>query len=256
MQCGCNYWKIILKIHPPPNLLERSRTQGAASDQVEVNGDINKVFSVNEDDNGRMVGRFEYDKVVNLSKRALSDAEISVLSKGLKFVSTPKEVDFSQIKIDLENFGRRLRLKWYFRDSEEFSKVPVFRPRSKFNPRHKDVAIEVYLSKLEDELMKLSVDGKIFSNLTKEELLALNSLKSDRTIVIKEADKGSGVVVWDREDYVQEAESQLGDAAVYSKLDNDPSDHLHSVVNRAVGKVRERGDIDDKTLEYLMVNSP
>ena len=237
--------------------MERSRTQGAASDQVEVNRDINNVFSVNKDDNGRMVGRFEYDKVVNLSKRALSDAEISVLSKGLKFVSTPKEVDFSQIKIDLENFGRRLRLKWYFRDSEDFSEVPVFRPCSKFNPRHKDVAIDVAnMSKLEDELMKLSVDGKNFSNLTKEELLALNSLKSDRTIVIKEADKGSGVVVWDREDYVKEAESQLGDAAVYSKLDNDPSDHLHCVVNRAVGKVRERGDIDDKTLEYLMVNNP
>ena len=242
--------------NPPSNLMERSRTQGAASDQVEMNGDINNVFSVNEDDNGRMVGRFENDKVVNLSKRALSDAEISVLSKGLKFVSTPKEVDFSQIKIDLENFGRRLRLKWYFRDSEDFSEVPVFRPRSKFNPRHKDVAIEVYLSKLEDELMKLSVDGKNFSNLTKEELLALNSLKSDRTSVIKEADKSSGVVVWDREDYVKEAESQFGDAAVYSKLDNDPSDHLHCVVNRAVGKVRERGDIDDKTLEYLMVNDP
>ena len=62
--------------------------------------------------------------------------------------------------------------------------------------------------------------------------------------------------MWDWEDYVKEAESQLGDAAVYSKLDNDPSDHLHSVVNQAVGKVRERGDIDDKTLEYLMVNNP
>ena len=86
----------------PPNLLERSRTQGAASDQVEVNGDINNVFLVNKDDNGCMVGRFENDKVVNLSKRALSDVEISVLSKGLKFVSTPKEVDFSQIKIDLK----------------------------------------------------------------------------------------------------------------------------------------------------------
>ena len=75
---------MILKIHPPPNLLERSRTQGAASVQVEVNGDINNVFPVNEDDNGRIVGRFENDKVVNISKRALSDAEISVLSKGLK----------------------------------------------------------------------------------------------------------------------------------------------------------------------------
>ena len=34
---------------------------------------------------------------------------------------------FSQIKIDLENFGRCLRLKWYFRDSESFSEFPAFR---------------------------------------------------------------------------------------------------------------------------------
>ena len=64
----------------------------------------------------------------------------------------------------------------------------MFRPRSKFNPRHKDVAIE-------DEIMKLSAVGKNFSNLTREEISALNGLKSDRAIVIKEADKGSGVVV-------------------------------------------------------------
>ena len=60
----------------------------------------------------------------------------------------------------------------------------------------KDVAIEVYLSKIEDEIMKLSAVGKNFSNLTREEISALNGLKSDRTIVIKEADKGSGVVAW------------------------------------------------------------
>ena len=71
--------------------------------------------------NDRISGRFVNDKVINLSNRALSDSEISVLSKGLKFVVTPKELDQSQIKIDLENFGRRLRLKWHFRESEEFS---------------------------------------------------------------------------------------------------------------------------------------
>ena len=49
--------------------------------------------------------------------------------------------------------------------------------------------------------MKLSADGKNFSNLTREEISALNDLKSDRRIVIKESDKRSGVVVWYREDY-------------------------------------------------------
>ena len=50
--------------------------------------------------------------------------------------------------------------------------------------------------------MNICVQGNNYSNVTREELAAINNLKADRTIVIKEADKGSGVVVWDREDYI------------------------------------------------------
>ena len=52
---------------------------------------------------------------------------------------------------------------------------------------------------------------------------------------------------------MKEAERQLRDSAVYSKLDTDPSNNLHTVVNQAVGKVSERGEIYDKIWEYLMV---
>ena len=153
----------------------------------------------------------------------------------------------------MENFGRRLRLKWHFRESENFSDYPAFKPRSKSNPRNKDAAIELYLSKLEEELMNICVQGNNYSNVTREELAAINNLKADRTIVIKE---GSGVVVWDREDYIQEAEGQLGDSEVYCKLDSDPSGQLHQIITYALDIVRDRGDIDEKTLEYLMVNNP
>ena len=56
--------------------------------------------------------------------------------------------------------------------------------------------------------MNISANGNNFSNISREERAALNGLKSDCPIVIKEADKGSGVVVWDREDYIKEANSQ------------------------------------------------
>ena len=169
---------------------------------------------------------------------------------------TPTELDYSQIKVDLESFGRRLRLKWHFRESEDFSEYPAFRPRSKFNPRHKDAAIELYLSKLEEELMSISAEGNNYSNVSREESKAINSLRSDRTIVVKEADKGSGVVVWDREDYITEAESQLGDSEVYSRLDNDPSERLHQIISDTLKRISDRGDLDQTTLDYLMVNNP
>ena len=46
----------------------------------------------------------------------------------------------------------------------------------------------------------------------------MRSLVNDRSVVIKKADKGSFVVVWDREGYIVEAERQLGDVTVYKDV--------------------------------------
>ena len=104
--------------------------------------------------------------------------------------------------------------------------------------------------------MSISAQGNNYRNISREESEAINSLRSDRTIVVKEADKGSGVVVWDREDYIMEAESQLGDSEVYSKLDNDPSERLHQIISDTLKTINDRGDFDEATLDYLMVNNP
>ena len=55
---------------------------------------------------------------------------------------------------------------WYFRNDErEFSYDP-FKEKSKFDPKRKDAAIELYLSCLEKEIS--SLDYKVgYSNLTK-----------------------------------------------------------------------------------------
>ena len=88
------------------------------------------------------------------------------------------------------------------------------KPKSKFNPRHKDATIEFYLSSLEEKLMKVEVPKDKFNNLTKSDLKASYDLKNDKSVVIKSADKGSAVVVWDREGYIKEGEKQLGDVEV------------------------------------------
>ena len=72
----------------------------------------------------RLEGKF-VSKMFNLSKKILTEAEVSVLSKGLKFFPTAKGIDRAKIKEDLEEFGRRLRLKWHYRNEEdEFSFNP------------------------------------------------------------------------------------------------------------------------------------
>ena len=43
-------------------------------------------------------------------------------------------------------------------------------------------------------------------------------MADDKQIVIKKADKGSCVVIWDRDDYLAEAERQLKDENVYGNV--------------------------------------
>ena len=82
---------------------------------------------------------------------------------------------------------------------------------------------ETYLSCLEERLLDIEIPSKRFNILTKEEREALYSLKDDPNIIIKDADKGFVVVVWDRQDYLKEPYRQLDDKVVYERVPDDPS---------------------------------
>ena len=113
-----------------------------------------------------------------------------------------------------------------------------------------DPVLENYLSLLEKEVMSVSPKGKNFSNLSSSEQLSSKKLKSDRNIVIKEADKGSGVVVWDREDYISEANRQLDDRQVYEEIEVDPTVNLGKTINSRLNELRE----EDPGLEEVTEN--
>ena len=135
-----------------------------------------------------------------MPKRKLTKAEIALLSKGLRFVPTGNHINKAKLKMELEAYGRMLRLKWHFRNDEKAFDQNKFKPKSTFNPRNKDAAIETYLSSLGEKLMHilLGKSGVHFLNL-----------QNDKNIAIKSADKGSTVVVWDRDDYIKEAPPRL-----------------------------------------------
>ena len=68
------------------------------------------------------------------------------------------------------------------------------------------------------------------NNLTPEERGALFDFKNDKNIVIKGTNKGAAVVVWDRNDYIQES-----DKKVYEEVSNDPQP-LINTIHRIVEK--------------------
>ena len=203
----------------------------------------------------RLEGKFVSKNDINLSRRNLSSAEISLLSKGLKFVPTANKIDQAKLKRELEEYGRKLRLMWHFRNDERPFFRERFKPKSTFNPRNKDAVIETYLSCLEERLLDIEIPSKRFNNLTKDERNAMYSLKDDKSIIIKGADKGAAVIVWDREDYIKEATKQLEDKEVYMEVSNHWS-ALVSTIFKSLEKIRKRGDLSQDTLNYFLVKDP
>ena len=64
-----------------------------------------------------------------------------------------------------------------------------------------------------------------YNNLTREERKALYDLTNDTSIIIKQADKDSVVVIWDKEDCLKEPEEQLSGKEKYEEVTDDPSYH-------------------------------
>ena len=122
----------------------------------------------------------------------LTDAEIKILEKRLDFAPIQRKINEPELKQDFNDFCRRMRLKWYFRDeTQEFSETPAFSTKSTRNPPKGHPCLEVFFSQVENELFEITKQDLRYSSLSKEEWRAIRSLADDRYIVIKKADRGS-----------------------------------------------------------------
>ena len=144
---------------------------------------------------------------------------------------------------------------WHFRNDESPFSQERFKPKSTFNPKSKDAVIETYLSCLDERLLDIEISSKRLNNLTKDERNAMYCLKDDKSIIIKGAEKGATVIVWDREDYLKEASKQLKDKEVYLNVLNDSS-ALVSTIFKSLEKIKKRGDLSQDTLNYFLVKDP
>ncbi len=83
-----------------------------------------------------------------------------------------------------------------------------------------------------------------FPNMTRAETKALRELAADPDIVIKNADKGSGIVIEDRDKYRADGKEHLEDANIYEKIDADPTLQLAKAINKFTSRMHDKGIID------------
>ena len=158
-------------------------------------------------------------------------------------------------QFDFEEFCRRIRIKWYFRNeiSENFSEVLAFSPKSPWNPPQGHPNLEMYLSQAENELFSIADEPIRYYNLSKEEWIAMRSMADDRSIVIKKTDKGSCIVVRDGNDYPREAEKQLEDQNVYRKVafKDKTLSQMFDCSNRFFKNLKMKGHKKEKKFKYF-----
>ena len=195
--------------------------------------------------------------VFNLSRKVLTETEIGVLERGLGFVATLNLINEENLRRDFDDFSRKMRCKWYFRSelSDNFDEVPAFKPKSLWKPPVGQPCVELFLSKLEEELFSFLRGKPQCYNMTKEEWQAMRNIADDRSIITEPADKGSCVVVWDDEYYLAEGYKRLSDNSTYVEVKNYKEKLLVDLTEKSnviFEKLCNKKVITEKELKYFM----
>ena len=98
--------------------------------------------------------------------------------------------------------------------------------------------------------LNLDIRKKQKSNLSKEQWNAINQLKNNDGIIIKEADKGGSIVIMTKRHYKKMVYEQLNDNITYRRT-NDSCDNK---VMKELGKLVEKykDNLMDKEIDYLI----
>ena len=198
--------------------------------------------------------------------------EISLLSKGLNFIPTPRPDHPAKLLQDFLLFDRKLRLKYHFyqeqqvtpeTDSdtstdEETPPSTILAPSSGWTPPSGqdpflDTCRSMTLKTLQEEIIKRRDYRR---NLKKHEITALRNLQQNQNITIKPADKGGTIVIQDKNKYIAECERQLNNNDHYRIPPNDPTKEYYQQILKIINEAHNLNIIDEKTKETLQTKHP
>ncbi|CAC5380595.1 unnamed protein product [Mytilus coruscus] len=152
------------------------------------------------------------------TKQKLNENEISILAKGLKFVPSPSIIKAkANLLIDFEELARKMRCKYQFDDGSNKFIPHQFQQKTGYKPSLANNAIEDYIFATKIEIGKLNTK-KIKSNMSIKEKIALSTLRNNKNIIIKKADKNSSTVIFDKDKYDKPAMDHLNDPIHYEQF--------------------------------------
>ena len=147
----------------------------------------------------------------NFSSHILTEAEKSVLCRGLQFALPPQTLEYADDMVSFELLYRDIKTTHLNTLQNETIKCKLL-----------DTAFSLF-----DTFKK----NKPKNNLSEIELQALNSLLQKKDIIIQKADKGNTIVVIDKDAYKKEMKAIISDRSKFEKLDIHEQKHLNIILN-------------------------
>ena len=129
--------------------------------------------------------------------------QTSLLERGLSFIPCPTKLDREELQSDLHKFHRRLKLTDHFFLQPDRQPVPFTHP-SHWEP-HSDtlhLLTQQCININKRALQRFRPPTDVPDNLTRPERRALTDLIHNPNIIIKPADKGSKIIIMDRQQYM------------------------------------------------------
>ena len=172
----------------------------------------------------------------NFSSYQLSEHEKSLLSKGLNFAISPKNLNYADYMLPFELLFRDIDLLDIPRTDRDF-----------IQGRLRDCAFTSYRD----------AGNNTDKNLLKDEQFALSTLIKNKDLVIQKADKGNTVVILNKKDYNLKMKKILSDTSKFHKLSIDQNKVLNHIVNMenriisVLKKLKDKNQISDKKYKDL-----
>ena len=190
----------------------------------------------------------------------MTDIEMQVCAKGLKFVPSVKRVDRHQKHLDFDRFSRLLRLGLYFHrrgNDYEYEEYP-WTPKSTWDPpRYLNEKLEEYLDEVYSDLFSPDNIRKVPDNLTWLQKAPLKSLSKwnygdTNRRMFGVQDKGARLCIEWKERYKNKVEDYLQDTKIFRQEDQDRSDENQRKVIDWANKWHDKEVISEEEMNWII----
>lgn len=197
--------------------------------------------------------------VVNLSSTKLTLSQIYVLNKGLNFCinENNRSKIIKYTKNEVSQFIRHVQINHLFRGTDKKKREPFTGNKKWIPPKNKQhQAIATFEDILNEEFNQVIKHNKNRNNISSNDRRALQSLRNNRSIIIKKADKGGCIVILDTINYVHKIDSMLSDRTTYSQMTHINLNQKKSEVDTIINALFHDGFISKRQKTFLTTFSP